>query len=126
MENKKLNGQTAIITGSDSGIGKGIALAMGASGANVVVNYHSNEAAATDVVNQIIQFGAQAIAIKADVAKEADVQEMFRAAVAHFGTVDILVNNAGLQQDSPFQDMTLDQWNRVIGVNLTGQFFFFF
>ncbi len=122
MSDLKLKGQTALITGADSGIGKGIALAMGASGANVLVNYNSNEAAATDVVNQIIQSGAQAIAFKANVGSESDVQAMFRAAIEHFGTIDILVNNAGLQKDSPFKDMTLDQWNAVINVNLTGQF----
>lgn len=122
MSDLKLKGQTVLITGGDSGIGKGIALAMGANGANVLVNYNSNEAAATDVVSQITQFGSSAISFKANVGNEAEVQEMFRTAIAHFGTIDILVNNAGLQKDSPFKDMTLDQWNAVINVNLTGQF----
>lgn len=122
MENKKLEGQTALITGGDSGIGKGIALAMGENGANVIVNYNSNETAAREVVDQIIQMGSKAIFYQADVSSETDVQEMFREAIKQFGTIDILVNNAGLQKDAPFQDMTLDQWNKVIGVNLTGQF----
>jgi glucose 1-dehydrogenase len=122
MADLKLKNQTVLVTGANSGLGKGIALAMAASGANVVVNYISNEPAAFDVVNQIKEMGAAAIALKADVSDEVQVQEMFRNAIAHFGTIDILVNNAGLQRDAAFQDMSLEQWNMVIGVNLTGQF----
>jgi glucose 1-dehydrogenase len=122
MSNLKLKDQTVLVTGANSGIGKGIALAMGKSGANVVVNYVADEPAAQEVVNQIIQSGSSAIALKADVSNETEVQEMFRNAIAHFGTIDIMVNNAGLQRDSPFKDMTLEQWNTVISVNLTGQF----
>jgi glucose 1-dehydrogenase len=122
MENQKLKGQTAIITGANSGIGKAIALAMGQNGANIVVNFVVDEPAAQDVVQQIINMGVQAISLKADVSNEAEVQNMFTLAIEKFGTIDIMVNNAGLQRDSAFQDMTLDQWNKVIGVNLTGQF----
>jgi glucose 1-dehydrogenase len=122
MSSIKLKGQTVLITGANSGIGKGVALAMGENGANVVVNYVTDEPAAQDVVNQIIQSGSSAIAIKADVGNEAEVQEMFRNAIAYFGTIDIMVNNAGLQRDSPFKDMTIEQWNTVISINLTGQF----
>jgi len=122
MSDLKLKGQTALITGANSGIGKGVALAMGKNGANVVVNYVTDEPAAQEVVNQIIQSGSSAIALKADVGSESEVQEMFRNAIDHFGTIDIMVNNAGLQRDSPFKDMTLEQWNTVISVNLTGQF----
>jgi glucose 1-dehydrogenase len=122
MENKKLKGQTAIITGANSGIGKAIALAMGQNGANVVVNFVVDEPAAQSVVQEIIAMGTLAIAIRADVSNEEEVQHMFEMAIENFGTIDIMVNNAGLQRDSAFQDMTLDQWNKVIGVNLTGQF----
>jgi len=122
MPDIKLKGQTVLVTGANSGIGKGIALAMGKNGANVIVNYVTDEPAAQDVVNQIIQSGSSAITLKADVGNETEVQEMFRNAIAHFGTIDIMVNNAGLQRDSPFKDMTLEQWNTVISVNLTGQF----
>lgn len=111
-----------MVTGASSGIGKGIALALGAHGANVVVNYNTNEQEALAVVEEIKKSGQDAIAVKANVGNEADVVQMFRLALDHFGTIDILVNNAGMQKDSPFHKMTLDQWNAVINVNLTGQF----
>ena len=117
-----LQDQTAIVTGASSGIGRAIALALGAAGANVVVNFRSGPEAAERVVGQIGEQGGRAIAHPADVSKETEVVAMFQRAVAHFGTVDILVNNAGLQKDAPFDRMTLEQWNTVIGVNLTGQF----
>jgi glucose 1-dehydrogenase len=122
MSDFKLRGQTALITGADSGIGRGIALKMAASGASVIVNYHSNKEAAEEVVAQITASGSSAFAYQANVGDEKEVQEMFRQATNHFGTIDILVNNAGLQQDAAFIDMTLEQWNKVINVNLTGQF----
>lgn len=122
MSDFKLKGQTALITGGDSGIGKGIALKMASSGANIIVNYNSDKVAAKETVEEIIALGSSAIMHQADVSDEADVQEMFRVAIKHFGTIDILVNNAGLQEDSSFIDMTLEQWNKVISVNLTGQF----
>jgi glucose 1-dehydrogenase len=87
-----------------------------------MVNYHSHPSEAEEVVAEAGQSGRRVVAHRADVADEGQVQEMFRRAVAEFGTVDILVNNAGLQQDAPFDRMTLQQWNTVIGVNLTGQF----
>lgn len=123
MENKyKLKGQTAIVTGANSGIGEGVAKAMGNEGANVVVNYISRPGDAEAVVQHIKENGGDAIAIMCDVSKEEEVQSMFQQAINHFGTVDILVNNAGIQKDSPFVDMTLEQWQLVIDVNLTGLF----
>ena len=121
---KKLEGQVAIVTGASSGIGAGVAKSLAASGASVVVNYPiaSNKDAAEIVVAEIIAAGNKAITIQCDVSKEADVQQMFASTVAEFGSVDILVNNAGIQKDAPFQEMTLDQWNLVLGINLTGQF----
>ena len=117
-----LNGQTAIVTGANSGIGKAIAIALGQAGADVVVNYVQGDAAAGDVVDAITAEGSRAITFKADVSSEADVEAMFQAAIAQFGTVDILINNAGLQRDAHIDQMTLAQWNTVISVNLTGQF----
>ena len=122
MADKKLIGQTALVTGANSGIGQGVAISLGEAGANVVVNYVSNPDAANAVVEQIKAAGSNAVAILADVSKEDQVQAMFQQAIATFGTVDILVNNAGLQRDAKFHEMTLAQWQLVIDVNLTGQF----
>jgi glucose 1-dehydrogenase len=117
-----LEGQIAIVTGASSGIGKAIAIELGKAGARVVVNYVTGPDKADEVVKTIEGEGSQSIAVKADVSNEAEVQAMFAAAKEKFGTVDILVNNAGLQVDAPFTEMTLAQWQRVIDVNLTGQF----
>jgi glucose 1-dehydrogenase len=117
-----LLGQPALVTGADSGIGRGVAIALARAGADVVVNYMSHSAAADAVVAEVRAIGRRAIAVQADVSVEADVERMFAAAIAEFGTLHIVVCNAGLQQDSPFAQMTLAQWNKVIGVNLTGQF----
>lgn len=117
-----LRGQKALVTGASSGIGRSVAVFLAQEGADVVVNYVSGETAAHGVVEEIKAKGGHAIAIKADVSKEDEVQAMFRQMIAEFGTVDILVNNAGLQRDAPIDEMTLDQWNTVISVNLTGQF----
>jgi len=119
---RPLHGQKAIVTGASSGIGRAIALALGAAGADVVVNYRDGEDAAVEVVRQIAQSGSRALARRADVSREGEVKDLFRRAIEYFGTVDILVNNAGLQRDAAFEEMTLEQWNAVIGVNLTGQF----
>lgn len=118
----KLKGQTALITGANSGIGEGVAKAFGKEGANVVVNYVSRPEDADLVVNTIKENGGDALAIKADVSKQDEVQSMFREAIDHFGSLDILVNNAGIQRDAAFVDMTLAQWQMVIDVNLTGLF----
>ena len=121
---KKLQGQIAIVTGASSGIGAGVAKALAAAGATVVVNHPvtATQAAAEAIVEEIKSTAGTGITYQCDVSKEVEVQKMFADVIAQFGTVDILVNNAGLQRDSPFQDMSLEQWNFVIGVNLTGQF----
>jgi glucose 1-dehydrogenase len=119
---KLLRGQKALVTGASSGIGRGIALALAEAGADVVVNYASGEDKARQVCNDIERFGVRALAIGADVSDEGQVQRMFARMFDELGTIDILVNNAGLQQDAPFESLTLAQWNKVIGVNLTGQF----
>src|SRR2546422_6907959 len=117
-----LRGQKALVTGANSGIGLGVALALGCAGADVVVNYVSGDETAQQVVEEIKQSGVQAYAHKADVSKEDQVQAMFQRMFNAFGTIDILINNAGLQRDVAFDQMTLEQWNTVIGINLTGQF----
>lgn len=119
---KLLTGQKALVTGANSGIGRGVALAMGEAGADVAVNYVAGDDTANAVVEQIRGFGVQALAYRADVSSEAEVADMFKHVIGEFGTVDILVNNAGLQRDSAFASMTLAEWNTVIGINLTGQF----
>ena len=117
-----LKGQKALVTGANSGIGEAAAIALGAAGADVVVNYVVGDDAAAKVVAAIEAHGQKAMAIKADVSQEDQVQTMFARMIEAFGTIDILVNNAGLQRDAPMHEMTLDQWNLVINVNLTGQF----
>jgi glucose 1-dehydrogenase len=114
--------QPALVTGANSGIGKAVALGLARAGADVVVNYVTHPETADDVAHEIEGMGRRAISLKADVSKEDEVERMFAAAIAHFGTLHITVSNAGLQQDSPIDEMTLEQWNTVIGVNLTGQF----
>lgn len=122
MSYQPLKGQKAIVTGASSGIGAGVALSLARAGADVIVNYASSLAGAQKIVDEITGMGRKAIPIKADVSQESDVQAMFAQTLDAFGTVDILVNNAGLQQDAPFTEMTLAQWNKVIGINLTGMF----
>ena len=119
---KSLKGQKALVTGASSGIGKAVAIALGQAGADVVVNYVGAETPADEVAAVVADSGVRAVAIRADVSQESEVDAMFTKMFKEFGTIDILVNNAGLQKDAPFEEMTLAQWNTVIGVNLTGQF----
>jgi glucose 1-dehydrogenase len=119
---KLLCGQKALVTGANSGIGKAVAIALGEAGADVVVNYVRDADAADSVAKVITSSGVRALAIQADVSREDQVVAMFRRMIEEFGTIDILINNAGLQQDAPIDEMTLVQWDKVIGVNLTGQF----
>jgi glucose 1-dehydrogenase len=118
----QLTGQTALITGASSGIGRAVALGLARAGANIVVNYVADPEAAFAVVDDIEASGGRAVSAYADVSRENDVREMFRAGIDAFGTVDILVNNAGLQRDAPIAGMSLTDWNLVLSVNLTGQF----
>ncbi len=117
-----LRGQKALVTGASSGIGEGIARALAAAGAAVAVNYSGNAAGAARVVDELRGAGAEARAIRADVAREADVEAMFAEVLGAWGRLDILVNNSGVQRDAPLTEMTLEQWNTVLGVNLTGMF----
>lgn len=122
MINYSLQGQSALVTGADSGIGEAVAIALAAAGANVIINHVDAHQAAQKTVDKITAAGGHAYAIHADVSNETDVQAMFAEMYKQYGTIDILVNNAGLQRDSKFVDMTMEQWNTVIGINLTGQF----
>lgn len=122
MSRGVLSGQRALVTGANSGIGEGVAIALGEAGANVVVNYISGEDAANKVVEIIKSNGSDAMAIRADVSKEDQVQAMFKQMIDTWGSIDILVANAGVQRDADFTEMTLAQWQFVIDVNLTGQF----
>ena len=117
-----LRGQKALVTGASSGIGEGIARALGAAGAAVIVNYAGNAAGAARVVADLNAGGAEARAIRADVAREADVEAMFAEVLADWGRIDILVNNSGVPRDAALTEMTLEQWTTVLGVNLTGMF----
>ena len=119
---KPLRNQKALVTGANSGIGEACALALGEGGADVVVNYVSRPEEAERVVEIIKQGGSQAFAFQADVSREDQVEAMFARMREEFGTIDILVNNAGLQRDARFHEMTLEQWNAVLAINLTGQF----
>jgi glucose 1-dehydrogenase len=121
-EMKVLAGQRALVTGASSGIGAAIAKSLAAAGASVAINYSRDDVGAARVVAEIESSHGRAIAVKGDVSQESDVQAMFRRAVDAFGSLDIVVNNAGLQKDAAFVDMTLADWDKVIGVNLTGQF----
>ncbi len=117
-----LPGQKALVTGANSGIGKGIALELAKAGADVVVNYVVDPETAEALVEDLKKEGVNAFTFKADVSSEGDVVQMFGEMFKRFGTIDILINNAGLQRDSPIETMTLEQWNKVISINLTGQF----
>jgi glucose 1-dehydrogenase len=117
-----LKGQTALVTGANSGIGRAIAISLARAGADVVVNYVTKPEDAETVVEEIRRSGRRAMSIQADVADEAQVQAMFASAVREFGTIDILVSNAGMERNAPFHEMTLAQWEAVMNVNLRGAF----
>jgi glucose 1-dehydrogenase len=117
-----LKGQKALVTGANSGIGEGAARALAAAGADVVVNYVARPEDAERLVTELRASGVSVMALRADVSQEAEVQAMFRDMITAWGTIDILVSNAGLQRDAALVDMTLEQWNTVLGVNLTGTF----
>lgn len=119
---QRLQGQTAVVTGANSGIGRAIAIALGHAGANVVVNYLNRPEAADEVVQQVEACGSRGIKVQADVSNSDQVKAMFARTREEFGTFDILVNNAGIQQDAAFEDLTERQWDLVMNVNLKGAF----
>ena len=117
-----LKGQSALVTGANSGIGRAIAIALGRAGADVIINYVANPADAEAVAEEIRGGGQRAMTVQADVSDEAQVQAMFASAVRDFGTVDILVSNAGMERNASFHEMSVAQWDAVMNVNLRGAF----
>ncbi len=117
-----LRGQRALVTGGNSGIGAAVCRGLAAAGARVVVNYLADEDAARRLVNEIVADGGKAMAIQADVSKPEDVKAMFERMISEWGSIEILVANAGIQRDAPFEEMTLEKWEKVMAVNLTGQY----
>ncbi len=118
MEEKELQGKVAIVTGASRGIGKAIALALGKSGASVVVNYKSSSDLAEEVVKQINQDNSQAIAFKADVSLYDQAGQLINKTIEQFGQIDILINNAGITRDSLLMRMKENDWDKVLEVNL--------
>lgn len=118
----RLAGRAAVVTGSSRGVGRGVALAYAGEGADVLVNYTSNEAAALAVVEQIRAMGRKSVAVRADVASKSDVETMIRTAKESFGRLDILVNNAGFTRPAMLHKMTEDQWDAVLNTHLKGPF----
>lgn len=116
-----LEGQSAIVTGASSGIGQGTAKVLAAAGAKVTINYRGDENGARATAGAVEEAGGAAAIFQADVSDEEDVTRMFDFACERFGRVDILVANSGIQIDAPVLEMTLDEWKRVLDVNLTGQ-----
>jgi glucose 1-dehydrogenase len=119
---RPLDGFRALITGASSGIGKAIAHDFAAAGAAVLINYHSNAGPAEELARDIEAQGGRAAAVKGDVSQPDDCKTLFDIMADEFGGIDILAANAGIQADAALADMTLEQWQKVIGVNLTGQF----
>jgi 3-oxoacyl-[acyl-carrier protein] reductase len=118
----RLKDKVALVTGSSRGVGKAVALGFAQEGANVVINYTSNEAAANETVGAIQAMGSKAIAVKADVAQKKDADGLVGAAVQTFGKIDILVNNAGFTRPALLLKMTEDQWDQVVDIHLKGAF----
>jgi 3-oxoacyl-[acyl-carrier protein] reductase len=120
---RRLQGQVAIVTGASRGIGRAIALALGAEGANVAVNYASSSAAAEAVVAEITGLGAGAIALQGDVSQPEQVDALFNAVMEKWSRVDVLVNNAGITRDTLMLRMKPEDWQSVIDLNLSGVFY---
>ncbi|MGB9032096.1 MAG: glucose 1-dehydrogenase [Acidobacteriaceae bacterium] len=120
---QRLQGKVAIVTGSGSGIGQGIAKRLGCEGAKVVINYRGSEAGADETRRAIEQCGSQAVVVQADVTKMDDLRKLVDAAWSQFGSADILVNNAGLEIRSDFWDTKEEDYDRQMAVNLRGPYF---
>ncbi|MGG3882582.1 3-oxoacyl-[acyl-carrier-protein] reductase [Brevibacillus panacihumi] len=117
-----LTGKTALVTGASRGIGRAIALKLAEAGANIVVNYAGSEGAASETVAQVKALGRDAIMVRANVSDSEEVNEMFKTALEHFGSLDILVNNAGITRDNLLMRMKEEEWDAVIDTNLKGVF----
>jgi NAD(P)-dependent dehydrogenase (short-subunit alcohol dehydrogenase family) len=119
---KALQGQVALVTGAAKRIGRSIALRLAADGADVVVNYATSKAEADEVVRELRAIGRRAIAVQADVSRRTEVERLFVAAEEEFGRLDILVNNAGVFFEARFEELTDEQWDRIMNANLKSQF----
>jgi NAD(P)-dependent dehydrogenase (short-subunit alcohol dehydrogenase family) len=117
-----LVGQVALVTGAAKRIGRSVALRLASEGADIVVNYRSSKAEADEVVAQIVALGRRAVAVQADVAKRPEVLAMFATVEREFGRLDILVNNAGMFFPAKFEELTEEQWDRILNGNLKSQF----
>lgn len=122
MPQDTLEGKIALVTGAAKRIGRSVALRLASEGADVIVNYHGSQAEADDVVARIAAMGRRAAAIRADVSKQADVSVLFAAAEKEFGRLDILVNNVGMFFPAKFEELTEEQWDRIMNTNLKSQF----
>jgi NAD(P)-dependent dehydrogenase (short-subunit alcohol dehydrogenase family) len=122
VSQSSLAGKVALVTGAAKRIGRSVALRLASEGADVVVNYRSSKAEADEVAAQIAAMGRRAAAVQADVAKKGDVTALFAAVEKEFGRLDILVNNAGMFFPAKFEDLTEEQWDRILNTNLKSQF----
>ena len=122
MPHLPLEGKVALVTGAAKRIGRSVALRLAEEGADVIVNYRGSKAEADEVVAQIAASGRRAAAIQADVAKKVDVTALFAAVTKEFGRLDILVNNAGMFFPAKFEELTEEQWDRILNANLKSQF----
>lgn len=122
MPQASLAGKVALVTGAAKRIGRSVALRLATEGANVIVNYRSSKAEADDVVAQIAAMGRKAVAVQADVAKKGEVAAMFAVVEKEFGGLDILVNNAGMFFSAKFDELTEEQWDRILDTNLKSHF----
>ncbi len=123
MNHRLLEGQVALVTGGGRRIGRAIALALGRAGASVIVNYNQSKAGALATAREIEQMGAQAVALRADISRPAQVQAMFRAIRKRFSRLDVLVNNAAVFFEGTLEKLTEKDWDRILGINLKGTFF---
>lgn len=122
MPPSPLTGKVALVTGAAKRIGRSVALRLASEGADVVVNYRGSKAEADEVVAHITATGRRAAAVQADVAKKTDVIALFATVEKEFGRLDILVNNAGMFFSAKFEDLTEEQWDRILDTNLKSQF----
>lgn len=117
-----LKGKVVVITGASTGLGKAMAYRFGQEEAKVVINYFKDDPSIKDMIDQIRSFGGDAVALQGDVTKEEDIKQLVQEAVSHFGSLDIMINNAGIENEVPSEELSLEDWNRVIATNLTGAF----
>ncbi|MGO9590085.1 MAG: SDR family NAD(P)-dependent oxidoreductase [Candidatus Acidiferrales bacterium] len=122
MAGKPLEGQVALITGAAKRMGRSIALRLAAEGAAIIINYATSKGDAEALVREIAASGPRAVAMQADVSKRADVEKMFAAVEQELGRLDILVNNAGAFFEAKFEELTDEQWDGILDINLKSQF----